>query len=195
MKLKAMMTICILSVCVLLGCQTPPNSDLNPAIEEKIDTLLSKMTLEEKAGQMSQVSESGQDGPADIENQIRKGTVGSFLNVFDLEKRNRLQTIAVEESRLGIPLIFGADVIHGYRTIFPVPLAEAASWNLDLMEKTASVAAAEARVSGIDWTFSPMIDIARDPRWGRIVEGAGEDAFLGSAIARAKVRGYQGKDL
>jgi beta-glucosidase len=153
------------------------------------------MTLEEKTGQMSQVSQAGEDGRSDIENQVRKGNIGSFLNITNLELRNKLQKIAVSESRLGIPLIFGADVIHGYRTIFPVPLAEASSWNLELMEKTAAVAAKEARASGIDWTFAPMIDIARDPRWGRIVEGAGEDTFLGSLIARAKVTGYQGDDL
>ena len=168
---------------------------LDPVIEAKIDALLSKMTLEEKAGQMTQLGKGGEDGPENVNEQIKNGNVGSFLNLRDLKLRNERQKIAVEESRLGIPLLFGADVIHGYRTIFPVPLAEAASWNLELMEKTAVVAAKEARAAGVDWTFSPMIDIARDPRWGRTVEGAGEDTYLGSRIARAKVRGYQGKDL
>lgn len=193
----------LLSVCAVLiltqfGCQSQVKHTgrLDPVIEAKIDALLAKMTLEEKAGQMSQRSGKGDDGPQDIESEIRKGHIGSFLNILnDLEKRNRLQKIAVEESRLGIPLIFGSDVIHGCRTIFPVPLAEAASWDIDLMQQTASVAAAEARALGIDWTFSPMVDIARDPRWGRIVEGAGEDTYLGSLIAEAKVRGYQGQDL
>lgn len=167
----------------------------DPAVEAKIDRLLAKMTLEEKAGQMRQVSRAGEDGPADIENEIAKGNIGSFLNIADVELRNRLQKTAVEKSRLGIPLIFGFDVIHGLRTIYPVPLGEAASWDIELMEKTAAMAAAEARAVGIDWTFSPMVDIARDPRWGRIVEGAGEDPYLGALIARAKVRGYQGRNL
>ncbi len=197
MRSKLMVTVFVLLACVQLGCQQQSNrtKNLDSVIEAKIDVLLTKMTFEEKAGQMSQVSESGEDGPSDIENEVRKGNLGSFLNVFDLEKRNKLQKIAVEESRLGIPLIFGADVIHGHRTVFPVPLGEASSWNLDLMEKTAAIAAKEARAVGIDWTFSPMVDIACDPRWGRIVEGAGEDPYLGSLIARAKVRGYQGSDL
>ncbi|MHC5156601.1 MAG: glycoside hydrolase family 3 N-terminal domain-containing protein [Planctomycetota bacterium] len=197
MKYNLILAIFVLFLCTQLGCQFHSSYANNPelAIESKIDAILSEMTLEEKAGQMSQVAESGQDGPADIENEIRRGNVGSFLNVFDLAKRNRLQKIAVEESRLGIPLIFGADVIHGHRTIFPVPLGEAANWNLDMMETTAAIAAKEARAAGIDWTFSPMIDIARDPRWGRIVEGSGEDPYLGSLIAQAKVRGYQGNDL
>ena len=177
---------------------------LDPAIEAKIDALLSKMTFEEKAGQMTQPTREDPEDPDEqgdqlddktIEEEVRKGRAGSFFNLKDLSRRNELQKIAVEESRLGIPLIFGADVIHGYRTVFPVPLAEAASWNLELMEKTAAVAAKEARASGVDWTFSPMVDIARDPRWGRIVEGAGEDPYLGALVARVKVRGYQGKDL
>ncbi|MHC5183789.1 MAG: glycoside hydrolase family 3 N-terminal domain-containing protein, partial [Planctomycetota bacterium] len=157
---------------------------LDPVIEAKIDALLSKMTLEEKVGQMTQPTREDPEDPDEqgdklddktLENEIRKGRAGSFFNLATLERRNELQKIAVEESRLGIPLIFGADVIHGYRTVFPVPLAEAASWNLQMMEKTAAVSAKEARAMGVDWTFSPMVDIARDPRWGRIVEGAGED--------------------
>jgi len=199
MKIKiALFTICIFLTLIQAGCVSPleqKKNSLDPAIETKIDVLLAKMTLKEKAGQMSQVSQSGDDGRSDIENEVRMGNIGSFLNLSNLELRNKLQKIAVEQSRLGIPLIFGADVIHGYRTIFPVPLAEASSWNLELMEKTAAVAAKEARASGVDWTFAPMIDIARDPRWGRIVEGSGEDAYLGSLVARAKVRGYQGDDL
>ena len=163
-------------------------------IEEKIDKLLQEMTLEEKVGQMNQPGSSGKDGPSDIESEVRKGNIGSFLNITEVKKRNKLQRIAVEESRLGIPLLFAFDVIHGFKTIFPVPLAESASWDLKLMEKTAQVAAREARASGVDWTYAPMVDIARDPRWGRIVEGAGEDPYLGSLISRAKVRGFQGKD-
>jgi beta-glucosidase len=197
MKCKSLLCLSVLLACAQVGCQLQSKQacHLNPVVEAKIDNLLAKMTLEEKVGQMSQVSRFGEDGPNDIENEVRKGNTGSFLNIADVQQRNRLQKIAVEESRLGIPLIFGYDVIHGHRTIFPVPLAEAATWDLDLMEKTAAIAAKEARAVGIDWTFSPMVDIARDPRWGRIVESAGEDPFLGSLISRAKVRGYQGNDL
>lgn len=158
---KRILSIVLLLACVQLGCQ--PLSDhannLDFATESKIDAILATMTLEEKAGQMSQVSRFGEDGPGDIENEVRKGNVGSFLNIAEIELRNKLQKIAVEESRLGIPLIFGYDVIHGHRTVFPVPLGEAASWNLDLMERTACISAKEARAVGIDWTFSPMIDI------------------------------------
>jgi beta-glucosidase len=138
--------VLILLAITQFACQPAPNrtETTKPTIEAEIDAILAQMTLEEKIGQMSQVAESGEDGPGDIENEIRNGNVGSFLNIFDLEKRNRLQKIAIEESRLGIPVIFGADVIHGQRTIFPVPLGEAASWNLDLMEKTAAVAARPA---------------------------------------------------
>lgn len=195
---KNFLSIFIVLALIQTGCQPQLKqckSNLDPAVESKIDILLEKMTLEEKVGQMTQRSKHGEDGPENIEDEVRKGNIGSFLNITQLQQRNELQRIAVEESRLGIPLIFGFDVIHGYRTIFPVPLAEAASWNIDLMEKTAAIAAKEARAVGIDWTFAPMIDIARDPRWGRIVEGAGEDTYLGSLITRAKVRGYQGDDL
>jgi beta-glucosidase len=198
MNYKSVLYSCIILACVLqFGCQSQriPVNNIDTVIESKIDALLAKMTLEEKAGQMSQVSKFGEDGPEDTENEVRNGNVGSFLNIAELELRNKLQKIAVEESRLGIPLIFGYDVIHGHRTVFPVPLGEAASWNIVLMEKTASIAAKEARAVGIDWTFSPMIDIARDPRWGRIVEGTGEDPYLSSLVSRAKVKGYQGNDL
>ncbi len=182
----------VVLVCAVLGCESKLNQSQNlvPTIEAKIDAILADMTLEEKVGQMTQKSDDG-----DVKSGIRKGAVGSFLNIRDVRRRNEYQKIAIEESRLGIPLIFGFDVIHGHRTIFPVPLAEASSWDLDLMQKTASIAAKEARALGVDWTFSPMVDIARDPRWGRIVEGAGEDPYLGSLICRAKVRGYQGRDL
>jgi len=198
MKKHILLSLFVLSIAVTIGCQPQFEKNtkyLDPNIEKRIDALLGKMTLEEKVGQMSQRAKGGEDGPSDIESEVRKGNIGSFLNVTDAQMHNKLQKIAVEESRLGIPLIFGFDVIHGFRTIFPVPLAEAASWDLDLMQKTAAVAAKEARAGGVDWTFAPMVDIARDPRWGRIVEGAGEDPYLGSLIARAKVKGYQGKNL
>lgn len=197
MKTRILVSFCAFLLIIASGCRSgmKQTTGLDPVIESKIDALLTRMTLEEKIGQMSQRSRRGEDGPGDVEDEIRNGRIGSFLNLQDLAERNRFQRIAVQESRLGIPLIFGYDVIHGYRTIFPVPLGEAASWDLDLMEKTAAAAAREARAVGVDWTFAPMIDIARDPRWGRMVEGAGEDPYLGSLIARAKVRGFQGSDL
>lgn len=161
------------------------------AIEKKIDELLSRMTFAEKIGQMTQFSGSN----AHYEQMIREGAIGSLLNVVGAAENNRLQKIAIEESRLGIPLIIGLDVIHGYRTIFPIPLASSASWDTALIRQAARIAAREARTAGIHWTFAPMVDIARDARWGRIAEGAGEDPFLGAAIARALVQGFQGNDL
>ena len=156
-----------------------------------VDDLLQKMTLEEKIGQMSQIA---LNQPQDVspDQRILNGQVGSFLFVKDAKEINRLQHIAVERSRLHIPLIFGFDVIHGFRTIYPVPLALAASWDPAMVEHVQSMAAKEASAVGINWTFAPMVDIARDPRWGRIMEGAGEDPFLGSQMAAAQVRGFQG---
>ncbi|MBS7638995.1 glycoside hydrolase family 3 C-terminal domain-containing protein [Candidatus Bathyarchaeota archaeon] len=149
------------------------------------------MTLEEKVGQMCQYSGITME----YERMIREGRIGSLLNVFGADETNRIQRIAVEESRLGIPLIFGLDVLHGYKTIFPIPLGLASTWDPDIVRRAASIAAAEAAADGVHWTFAPMVDIARDPRWGRIAEGAGEDPYLGSAMARAYVEGYQGKSL
>jgi beta-glucosidase len=174
---------------------------LSSAIERKIDSLLSRMTLEEKIGQLVQVSGNFNNGegrstltPGQIE-MIRQGRVGSFLNVFGAAATREVQRTAIEESRLKIPLLFGFDVIHGYLTTFPIPLAEASTWDPELIEKAERVAAVEATAAGIHWTFAPMVDIARDPRWGRIAEGAGEDTYLGSCMAAARVRGFQGKDL
>jgi beta-glucosidase len=168
-----------------------------PDIERRIETLLKQMTLDEKVGQLNQYSYGQPTGPATgrstVEESIKRGEIGSFLNVTDPALSNRLQRLAIEDSRLKIPLIFGLDVIHGYRTIFPVPLALASSWDPNLVEHVSRIAATEATSSGIRWTFSPMVDIARDPRWGRITEGAGEDPYLGSIMARAYVRGYQGE--
>ncbi len=197
MKYCKILLVCTVLIALQLGCQSKSkySSDLDTVLEVKIDHLISQMTLDEKAGQLNQLSHEWQADPVDVESEIKKGHIGSFLFVKDVHLRNHYQRLAVSESRLGIPLIFGYDVIHGYRTIFPIPLGESASWDLDLMEQTASIAAKEARTVGIDWTFSPMVDIARDPRWGRIAEGAGEDPYLGALIAKAKVRGYQGDDL
>ena len=164
-------------------------------VEQRVNALVAQMTLEEKLGQL-QILDGEANGNYRPEHLdlIRKGLLGSTLNVRGAKRVNELQRIAVEQSRLKIPALFGFDVIHGYRTIFPVPLGEAASWDPLVAERAAGVAAAEAAASGVRWTFAPMVDIARDPRWGRIVEGAGEDPYLGSAMARAQVRGFQGRD-
>ncbi|MBI9072135.1 MAG: beta-glucosidase BglX [Melioribacteraceae bacterium] len=162
-------------------------------IENKVDTLLSKMTLQEKIGQMQQISFWG--SVEDLRETIKNGKVGSFLNASDAKSTYELQKIAVEETRLGIPLIFARDVIHGQETIFPIPLGQAASWNAELIEKAARVAAVEATATGIKWTFAPMIDISRDPRWGRVAESCGEDPYLTSKLGAAMIKGFQGKDL
>jgi len=153
------------------------------------------MTLEEKLGQLQELDgeANGNFRPEHLQ-MARQGLLGSTLNVRGAQRTNQLQRIAVTESRLKIPLIFGFDVIHGYRTIFPIPLGEAASWDPAAVERAAGIAAAEARAAGVHWTFAPMVDIARDPRWGRIAEGSGEDPYLGSLMARARVRGFQGSD-
>ncbi|WP_369992456.1 beta-glucosidase BglX [Winogradskyella sp.] len=173
------------------------------SINNKVEELLSKMTLEEKVGQMNQYNGFWDlTGPAPAEGDaarkyehLRKGYVGSMLNVRGVEDVRKVQKIAVEETRLGIPLIIGFDVIHGYETLSPIPLAEAASWDLEAIKKSASVAAEEASAAGINWTFAPMVDISRDARWGRVMEGAGEDPYLGSKIAEARVKGFQGENL
>jgi beta-glucosidase len=164
-------------------------------IEAKIDELLSRMTLAEKLGQLQQLDgeANGNFRPEHLE-LIRKGLLGATLNVRGAQKTNELQRVAMTESRLKIPVLFGFDTIHGYRTIFPIPLAEASSWDPSMAERSASIAANESYAVGLRWTFAPMVDIARDPRWGRITEGAGEDPFLGAAFARARVMGFQGRD-
>jgi len=178
----------------LILCAVRPLSAQRPAAEPQIDSLLARMTLEEKLGQLNQVSVDGQPNAEQLD-LARKGLVGSFLNLAGADATHAAQHVAVTESRLHIPLILGLDVIHGYRTIFPIPLGEAASWDPEAVEAAAHVAAKEAAAAGVHWTFAPMVDIARDPRWGRIAEGSGEDPYLGSALAAARVRGFQGKDL
>ncbi|MEM1543511.1 MAG: glycoside hydrolase family 3 N-terminal domain-containing protein [Candidatus Bathyarchaeia archaeon] len=173
------------------GGDKPLYLDPSQPIDRRVEDLLARMTLEEKVGQMCQYSGITME----YERMIREGRIGSLLNVFGADETNRIQRIAVEESRLGIPLIFGLDVLHGYKTIFPIPLGLASTWDPDIVRRAASIAAAEAAADGVHWTFAPMVDIARDPRWGRIAEGAGEDPYLGSAMARAYVEGYQGKSL
>ena len=171
----------------------------DPGSEKKLEALLQKMTLEEKVGQLVQYSAGQPTGPGtgrtDYDDMIRKGEVGALFNITTARQVNAYQRIAVEQSRLHIPLLFALDVIHGFRTEFPVPLGLASSWDPDLIEQTARVAARETSASGIRWAFSPMVDIARDARWGRMTEGSGEDPFLGAAIARAYVQGYQGARL
>lgn len=164
-----------------------------------LDSLLQKMTLDEKIGQTVLFSAGmDQTGPTLDKNYVeylKKGMVGSIFNLHSAKVSKEFQKIAVEQTRLGIPLLFGMDVIHGYKTIFPIPLAESSSWDLDLIEKSEKIAAAEASEVGINWTYAPMVDISRDPRWGRVSEGAGEDPYLGSKIAKARVKGFQGNDL
>lgn len=170
------------------------------SISNKVDSVLSLMSIDEKVGQLNQYSGDWDEatGPitkdGDKQNQIKKGLVGAMLNVKGVAHAKQLQLMAMQ-SRLKIPLLFGQDVIHGYKTTFPIPLAEAASWDLEAIELSARIAATEAAASGVQWTFAPMVDIARDPRWGRVMEGAGEDTYLGSLIAKARVKGFQGKGL
>jgi beta-glucosidase len=165
---------------------------VDASIEARVGELLARMTLTEKVGQLSQVVP---DRVPDVEERIRAGRLGSLLSITDVRRIEHYQQVAREASRLGIPLIVGNDVIHGYRTIFPIPLAEACTWDPALLERAARVAAEEASANGTDWIFAPMVDICRDPRWGRIAEGAGEDPFLGRMLAEARVKGFQATDL
>ncbi|NBU81361.1 MAG: beta-glucosidase BglX [Flavobacteriaceae bacterium] len=175
----------------------------NTILNTKVDSVLKLMTLEEKIGQLNQYNgfwditgPTPKDGQAALKyDHLKKGLVGSMLNVKGVNAVRTIQKIAIEQTRLGIPLLFGFDVIHGYKTISPIPLAEAASWDMDAIKKSASIAAEEASSVGINWTFAPMVDISRDARWGRVMEGAGEDAYLGSKIAEARVKGFQGIDF
>ncbi|HEY0379521.1 MAG TPA: glycoside hydrolase family 3 N-terminal domain-containing protein [Pyrinomonadaceae bacterium] len=190
-RFKILLPAFVLIVSVVPALAQSPRAD----VERKINALLARMTLEEKLGQLQQL-----DGHADGRYKdehpdlVRRGLLGSTLNVRGVKQTNTLQRIAVTESRLKIPLIFGFDVIHGYRTVFPIPLGEASSWDRAAVERAAYIAAKESRAAGVHWTFAPMVDIARDPRWGRIAEGAGEDPYLGQELARARVRGFQGDD-
>jgi beta-glucosidase len=190
---------------VVLATGSKPAGTVKPdeALQQKVKALLSKMTLEEKIGQLNQLSnpylQTGAGNSANrnesFDEMIIKGEVGSFLNVLGVDETMRLQKIAVEKSRLGIPLIFGYDVIHGFKTMFPIPLGETASFDRELMKKGARIAAIESAANGLHWTFAPMVDISRDPRWGRIMEGAGEDVYLGEQAAIARVQGFQGDNL
>ena len=204
---RALGTLVLLAACTTPAAAPPTTPAASPAAvpaavpaptaeDRFVDSLVALMTLEEKLGQLNQLSgmgdPTGPGGTAARAEQIRSGEIGSFLNIVGADTTRALQRIAVEESRLGIPLVFALDVIHGYRTTFPVPLGEAATWDPSLLERSARVAATEAAAGGVHWTFAPMVDVARDARWGRVVEGAGEDPYLGRIAAVARVRGFQG---
>ena len=192
----------VLVTATLFSCNTNSNSTKknseNP-FEAQVDSILNLMTIEEKLGQLNLPSSgditTGASESSNVAKNIEDGKVGGLFNIKTVEKIREVQKIAVEKSRLGIPLIFGMDVIHGYKTTFPIPLGLSASWDMEMIEKTARVAATEASADGINWTFSPMVDISRDARWGRVSEGSGEDTYYGSQVARAMVRGYQQNDL
>ncbi|MEO0330168.1 MAG: beta-glucosidase BglX [Bacteroidota bacterium] len=192
MKRTYLTTLLLLSGFGILSAQNSP-------FRAKADSIIALMTLEEKLGQLNLPVggdiTTGEAASSDVAGKIKAGHVGGLFNLKSVEQIREIQQVAVEESRLGIPLIFGMDVIHGYETMFPIPLGLSCSWDMDLIERTARVAAKEASASGICWTFSPMVDISRDPRWGRVSEGSGEDPYLGSQIAQAMVNGYQGEDL
>lgn len=194
MKMKRLLAILVACITVT-GSVCAQNKD--PKMDKFIDELMSKMTLDEKIGQLNLPSSgditTGQAKSSNIADKIKKGQVGGLFNIKGVEKIRDVQRIAVEESRLKIPLIFGMDVIHGYETVFPIPLGLACTWDMEAIERSARIAAIEASADGISWTFSPMVDISRDPRWGRFSEGSGEDPFLGGQIAKAMVYGYQGR--
>ncbi len=190
----------VLTLLLLNGCGIEPGTtSAEMELERRVDSVLAMMTIEEKAGQLSLLtSDWDVTGPTlrkEYIEDIRAGRCGNIFNAHTVAYNRELQQIATRETRLGIPLLFGYDVVHGHRTIFPIPLAEACSWNLELIRESARLAAREAAASGLNWTFAPVVDISRDPRWGRVSEGNGEDAYLGSLIARARVEGFQGSDL
>lgn len=208
MRNKSLVASFAIAALIVAGCsnkilKSPVSYSKENILNTKVDSVLQLMTLEEKIGQLNQYNGFWDiTGPTPKEGQaakkyedLKKGLVGSMLNVKGVKDVKALQKLAVEQTRLGIPLLFGFDVIHGYKTISPIPLAEAASWDLDAIKKSAAIAAEEAASVGLNWTFAPMVDISRDARWGRVMEGAGEDTFLGSKIAVARVQGFQGDDL
>jgi beta-glucosidase len=199
--MKKLNLLIVLSVLIAFAGCSRPDFEINSQKSnyQKVDSLLSIMTLDEKIGQLtlytSDMDQTGAFLRPEYLNDIQNGDVGAIFNAYGAEYTRELQEIAVNETRLGIPLLYGYYVVHGHRTIFPVPLAEASSWDLDMMEQTAKIAAREAAAEGLHWTFAPMVDISKDPRWGRVIEGAGEDPYLGSKIAEVKVKGFQGESL
>jgi len=197
--MKRAVLILIVISALLAGKEVTGQTTNNAKMKSFIDVLMKKMTLEEKIGQLNLPGSgdivTGQAQSSDIAKKIKEGKVGGLFNIKSVAKIRDVQKVAVEQSRLKIPMIFGMDVIHGYETVFPIPLGLSCTWDMNLIERSARIAAIEASADGINWTFSPMVDIARDARWGRIAEGSGEDAYLGSQIAKAMVKGYQGNDL
>ncbi|MCK9412995.1 MAG: beta-glucosidase BglX [Prolixibacteraceae bacterium] len=191
-KLSVLLSLILLASFAISCNHSEKKSD---KIEERVEQLLAKMTLDDKIGQMTQVDPGFAGGDEQLKKSVRDGRYGSILNLWGVEKVNEIQKIAVEESRLGIPLLIGRDVIHGYRTIFPIPLGMAASWNPEAVKKAFRISAIECSSQGIKWTFAPMIDITWDPRWGRIAEGCGEDPYLASTLSEAMVEGIQGENL
>jgi len=189
----------VFGLIIFISLQAECQSSDPAKMRSFIDALMKKMTLEEKLGQINLPASddivTGEASKSDIGIKVREGKVGGLFNIKSVAKIKAVQKVAVEESRLKIPLIFGMDVIHGYQTTFPIPLGMSCIWDMNLIEKSARIAAIEASADGICWTFSPMVDVSRDPRWGRISEGNGEDTYLGSQIAKAMVKGYQGNDL
>jgi len=197
--MKRIVSVLLFVMLLIATSQLKAQQTNDAKMKSFVDALMKKMTLEEKIGQLNLPGSgdivTGQAQSSDIAKKIKEGKVGGLFNIKSVAKIRDVQKVAVEQSRLKIPLIFGMDVIHGYETVFPIPLGLSCSWDMKLIENSARIAAVEASADGINWTFSPMVDIARDPRWGRIAEGNGEDAFLGSQIAKAMVKGYQGTDL
>jgi beta-glucosidase len=197
--MKRIVSVLLFALLLFTSDQLKAQQTNDAKMKSFVDALMKKMTLEEKIGQLNLPGSgdivTGQAQSSDIAKKIKEGKVGGLFNIKSVAKIRDVQKVAVEQSRLKIPLIFGMDVIHGYETVFPIPLGLSCSWDMKLIENSARIAAVEASADGINWTFSPMVDIARDPRWGRIAEGNGEDAFLGSQIAKAMVKGYQGTDL
>lgn len=194
------LTHCLLGLILLLAsCSVPTSSEKNNPVQSRVDSLIRLMTIEEKIGQLNLPSAgafvTGNVESSDIARKIEQGQVGGLFNIKTVANIKAMQKIAVEKSRLKIPMLFGMDVIHGYESVFPIPLGLSCSWDMKLIERSARIAATEASAGGINWTFSPMVDVSRDPRWGRISEGSGEDPFLGSEIAKAMVRGFQGNDF
>lgn len=200
MKTRILILLAALMVnAAMLPAQSPVRK-LPQTTEAKIDSIIRLMTLEEKLGQLNQIGGTWYDTKTERLNEeqtamLKRGEIGSFLGITGAAETGRIQRMVMEQSRMKIPVLFGYDIIHGYSTITPIPLAEASSWNPELVERSAHIAAVEGAAIGIHWTYAPMVDIARDPRWGRIAEGSGEDPHLGSAMAAARVRGFQGKDL
>lgn len=193
--MKKLLPLFAVLFCIRLQAQTTADAKMNAFV----NSLMSKMTIDEKIGQLNLVTPggavTGSVVSSDVESKIKKGQVGGLFGITGPEKIRQAQQLAVNNSRLKIPLLFGLDVIHGHKTVFPIPIGLSCSWDMELIERSARIAAVEGTADGLNWTFSPMVDIARDPRWGRVSEGSGEDPFLGSKIAQAMVRGYQGTDL